>query len=73
MSTTETSLHQVLQVAIDPVEISGTHRWQRIRFTTAEGHEHTVVAHLHETYAGLDMTPLRRVDDLPRQTVLFHD
>jgi len=75
MSTTETSIHDVTDITVEPVSSAdgGSIRWQRIFLHTESGAVHKVVAFLTSTANGLEPSLRRRLDDLPRQATLFQE
>lgn len=72
MNMTNCGVHEVIDIRVEPVKGKAeSHiRWQTIRLTAKDGSIHDVHAYLHPTCAGIEPTPKRRMDDIPRQAVL---
>lgn len=72
MSNTDFSAHDVVSIEVRPVtNHSEGFRWQTIIITTIDGSQHKVTAHLAKNAEGIDPSPKRRVEDVPRQPALI--
>lgn len=72
MSNIDFSVHEVVSIEVRPVtNHSEGFRWQTIILHTADGNAHKVTAHLESTAEGIEPTPKRRVEDVPRQPALI--
>lgn len=73
MSITHSGVHRVIDITVEPVQgkDDSAIRWQSIRVTAEDGSVHTFTMYLEKTCEGIEPTPKRRVDDVPRQPALI--